>query len=91
MTQRTKVAFSYESGVLLYHVDSQEHGMAPEVSGELVMLWAIYWLETLDSGIRADVTVTCTTFLNTAAEGVHHLMATVFSNGSSICSTLVLT
>lgn len=49
-----------------------------------VMLWVVSCWETLGPAIYVDVTLTHTTYLNIAADQVHHLMEMVFHDGSGL-------
>ncbi|KAK3528244.1 hypothetical protein QTP86_027960, partial [Hemibagrus guttatus] len=44
--------------------------------GGSVMLWAMFCWETLGPAIHVDITLTCTTYLNNAADHVHPFMET---------------
>lgn len=51
-------------------------------SGDRAMLWAMFCCcETLHSVIRVDITITHTTYSNTAADQVHSFMTVIFPYG----------
>ncbi|MCJ8748985.1 hypothetical protein PDJAM_G00170790 [Pangasius djambal] len=82
MEQWKKVAWSDESRFLLHHVDGRVRvrrlpgeETAPgctmgrrRAGGGSVMVWAMFFWETSGPGVHVDVTVTRTTYLNTAAD-----------------------
>ncbi|KAK3515693.1 hypothetical protein QTP70_028532 [Hemibagrus guttatus] len=49
-----------------------------------IMFWAMFCWETFSSAIHVDVTLTCTTYLSTAADHVHPFMETVFPDGCGL-------
>jgi len=96
--QWKKVAWSDESCFLLHHVDGRvcvrrlpgEH-TAPgctmgrrQAGGGSVMLWAMFFWETLGTAIHVDVTLTRTTYLSIVVDRVHPFMETVFPGGCGL-------
>ena len=94
LEQRKKVVWSDEPH--FPHMFTREE-MAPgctvgrkQPGGGNVMLWAMFFWETLGPGIHVDVNLTCATYLNMVVDQVHPFMAWVtpatlhrlFGNGS---------
>ncbi|KAK3508781.1 hypothetical protein QTP70_006023 [Hemibagrus guttatus] len=55
-----------------------------KASGGSVMLWAMFFWETVGPAIPVDVTLTCTTYLSIVADHVHPFMETVFPDGCGL-------
>lgn len=52
-----------------------------QASRGTMMLWAMFYWDTVAPAIHVDVTVTQTTYQSTAADHVHPLMKAVFPDG----------
>lgn len=49
-----------------------------------MILWAVLCWKSFGPGIQVDVTLKCTTYLNTVTEQVHPIMPAVFPDRSGI-------
>ncbi|KAK3513336.1 hypothetical protein QTP70_012369 [Hemibagrus guttatus] len=87
-----------EEGGLVHHVDGRvcvrllpgEH-MPPgctmgrrRAGGDSVLLWSMFYWETLGPAVHVDVNVTRSTYLSIVADHVHPFMETLFPDGCGL-------
>ena len=55
-----------------------------QAGGGMVMLWAMFYRESLSLGIHVDVSLIPATYLNILADQVRYFKAVIFPDGSAL-------